>query len=202
MSIALHRDEGDRLLVLTGAGCSAESGTPTYRGCLPPPARITDPYCAARVVLRPPWPSYAAPMKRAVIFAMLTGCATMPRTSPRDALVGEWRVDVVHGPDERWARAHELGGVSLAADGHARLALCERTHFNAYDIYCDAPRACFEGRWRMDGPELVVEANGRSWRGKVNDVGKSRVWFAPIWGEGMVAATLSPADAAITCDPP
>jgi NAD-dependent deacetylase len=30
--IALHLDDGDRLLVLTGAGCSAESGIPTYRG--------------------------------------------------------------------------------------------------------------------------------------------------------------------------
>jgi hypothetical protein len=140
-------------------------------------------------------------MKRAVTFAILAGCATVPHVSPHDALVGEWEVSLVHGPKEQWARAHDLGGVSLRADGNARLALCERTHFDAYDIYSDAPRGCFDGHWHLDGSgQLVVEASGRTWSGKVNTVGRSRVWFAPIWGTGMEAATLSPAQSALSCD--
>jgi len=142
-------------------------------------------------------------MKAALFALALAGCATTRATSrPHDTVVGEWTVAYIHGPNEQWARAHDLGAASLRPGGKAILRLCERTRFAEYDIYCDAITTCVEGTWKLDGKELTVRVGDRTWRGDVNHVGASFVWFVPIWGPTMEAATFSPSKAPLSCDQP
>ena len=108
-------------------------------------------------------------MKRGVLAALfLTACAATRFSShPHDTVVGEWTVAYIHGPHEQWARAHDLGAVSLRPGGKAVLRLCERTRFSDYDIYCDALTTCVDGTWKLEGKELAVRAGEKSWRGDV-----------------------------------
>jgi NAD-dependent deacetylase len=146
-------ERAERLLFVTGAGISADSGLPTYRGVAGLyEGRVTDEGCPVEVALSAPMFERRPEVTWKYIWQVGEACV---KAKPNDA--HRFLAALEAGKADVWVVTQNVDGLHRAA-GSRNLV---EVHGHAFDLYCVSCSADFAARDIIDGYAEAYEAPPR-----------------------------------------